>query len=296
MKDQSVLPVIAPSELPLNADGSVYHLHLHPSQLADRIVLVGDPGRVETVSQYFDRVEVKVQNRELLTHTGFLNGERISVISTGMGTDNIDIVLTELDALANVDLTTRQVKKEHKSLELIRIGTSGSLRHDFPLGGFCASTHGLGLDGLMNYYAADESLFDRDLEEAICRHLQLPPRLARPYVVPCSEDLMQRIGYDMLQGITATAPGFFGPQGREVRLPNTVPQQNDRLASFSDGKHRVSNLEMETAALYGMGRSLGHKTLTVCLLIANRADKTFCEDYHPKMQTLIKTVLERWVS
>ncbi|MDE5703443.1 MAG: nucleoside phosphorylase [Bacteroidales bacterium] len=285
---------IAPSELPLNADGSVYHLRLQPEQLADRIILVGDPGRVPEVSRHFDEVEFKVQYRELLTHTGRLNGRRISVISTGMGTDNIDIVLTELDALVNVDLRERVAKPTHKSLELIRIGTSGSLRHDYPLGGFCAATYGLGLDGLLNYYAVDESVFDRDLERAIRTHGGWPERLAAPYVVPGSPELLDQIAYDMYQGITATAPGFFGPQGRVGRLPNTVAMQNDRLASFDDGRHKIANLEMETAALYGLGRSLGHKTLTVCLLIANRADKTFSEDYHPEMKRLIETVLQRF--
>lgn len=296
MKNMAKTDYIAPSELPLNADGSVYHLRLQPEQLADRIILVGDPGRVPEVSRHFDEVEFKVQNRELLTHTGRLNGRRISVISTGMGTDNIDIVLTELDALVNVDLRERIAKPEQKSLELIRIGTSGSLRHDYPLEGFCAATHGLGLDGLLNYYAVDESVFDRGLERAIRAHVGWPERLAAPYVVPCSEELMQRIAYDMYQGITATAPGFFGPQGRVVRLPNTVAMQNDRLASFDDGRHKIANLEMETAALYGLGRSLGHKTLTVCLLIANRADKTFSEDYHPRMKALIETVLQRFTA
>lgn len=287
---------IPPSELPLNADGSVYHLRLQPEQLADRIILVGDPGRVPDVSRCFDEVEVEVRNRELVTHTGWLNGKRISVISTGMGADNIDIVVTELDALANVDLQKRVPKPTHKTLEMVRIGTSGSLRHEYPVDGFCAATHGLGLDGLLNYYAVDESVFDRDLERAIRAHVRWPERLATPYVVACSDDLLQRIGHDMLQGVTATAPGFFGPQGRVVRLPNTVPMQNDRLATFDDGVHRIANLEMETAALYGLGRSLGHKTLTVCLLIANRADKTFNEDYHPGMKKLIDTVLQRFTA
>lgn len=294
MKNVHPADYIALSELPLNADGSVYHLRLQPEQLADRIILVGDPGRVAEISCHFDKLEVRVQNRELLTHTGWLNGCRLSVVSTGMGADNIDIVLTELDALANVDLRRRVAKTEHKSLELIRIGTSGSLRHDYPLEGFCAATHGLGLDGLLNYYAVDESVFDRGLERAIRAHVQWPERLAAPYVVPCSDELLQRIGYDMYQGVTATAPGFFGPQGRQVRLSVTIPEQNDRLASFDDGRHKIANLEMETAALYGLGRSLGHKALTVCLLIANRADKTFSEDYHPRMKELIETVLERF--
>lgn len=285
---------IPPSELPLNADGSVYHLCLQPEQLADKIILVGDPGRVPAVSACFDEVECRVQNRELVTHTGRLNGCRISVLSTGMGTDNIDIVLTELDALANVDLRNRMPGTTHKSLEIIRIGTSGSLRHEYPVDAFCAATHGLGLDGLMNYYAVDDAVFDRELERAIRDHVDWPERLAAPYVVPCSAELLERIAYDMLQGITATAPGFFGPQGRTVRLANTVPHQNDRLATFDDGRHKIANLEMETAALYGLGRSLGHKTLTVCLLIANRADKTFSEDYHPRMDALIKTVLQRF--
>ncbi|MEG2667048.1 MAG: nucleoside phosphorylase, partial [Bacteroidales bacterium] len=260
---------------------SIYHLHLQPEQLAPNIILVGDPGRVPTVSRYFDRIDYKVQNRELFTHTGMLNGKRITVLSTGMGTDNIDIVINELDALVNIDLKRREPKDEHTSLNLVRIGTSGSLQSDYEVNRFCAGLYGLGLDGLLNYYQIDPTLLEKDMMQAFMKHMNFPACFAKPYIVKCSSDLMNKLAFDMLQGITATAPGFFAPQGRELRLPLVFPEQNDRMAGFSYENHRVSNLEMETSALYGLGRGLGHNTLTICVLVANRVNKNFSEDYKP---------------
>lgn len=287
------MATIPTSEMPLNNDGSIYHLHLQPEQLAPNVILVGDPGRVPEVSKFFDSIEYKVQNRELITHTGTLNGKRVSVISTGMGTDNIYIVVNELDALANVDLKTRTPKTEFQSLNLVRIGTSGSFQAEYEVNSFCAGEYGLGLDGLMNYYSVPDPMFEHDMERALDTHLKLPMGFARPYVVRASATLLNKIAFDMHKGITATAPGFFAPQGRVVRLPLSYPQQNDLLQSFSFKGIKVANMEMETAALYGLGRALGHRCLTVCLLIANRCTKQFSEDYHAKMEELIKTVLTR---
>ncbi|MDE5574279.1 MAG: nucleoside phosphorylase [Bacteroidales bacterium] len=287
------MATIPASEMPMNNDGSIYHLALKPEQLAPNVILVGDPGRVPMVSKFFDSIEHKVQNRELITHTGTLNGKRISVISTGMGTDNIDIVVNELDALVNVDLKTRTPKEERQSLNLVRIGTSGSFQPDFEVNTFCAGEYGLGLDGLMNYYSVPDQMFEHDMERAFDTHLKLPMGFARPYVVRCSATLLNKVAFDMQKGITATAPGFFAPQGRMVRLPLSYPQQNELLQSFSFKGIKVSNMEMETSALYGLGRALGHRCLTICLLVANRCTKKFSEDYHPHMERLIETVVKR---
>lgn len=285
--------LIEASEMPLNNDGSIYHLHLHPEQLASNILLVGDPGRVPTVSQFFDHIDCKVQNRELVTHTGVLNGIRITVLSTGMGTDNIDIVVNELDALVNVDLKKRVRKEKHTSLNLIRLGTSGSFQPEYKVDTFCASQYGLGLDGLLNYYDVPDSVLEKDMMQAFDAHMGLPRDFARPYIVKCSQELMDKVAFDMQKGITATAPGFFGPQGRVVGLPLRFPQQNERLESFRYGDFRICNMEMETSALYGLGKSLGHQCLTVCVLIANRCTKDFSKDYKPHVEKLVRTVAER---
>lgn len=284
---------IEPSEMPLNADGSIYHLHLHPEQLAPNVLLVGDPGRVPSVSCFFDKIDHKVQNREIVTHTGTYKGKPVTVLSTGMGTDNIDIIINELDALVNVDLKARCPKDTHTSLNLIRIGTSGSFQAEYGVNTFCASRYGLGLDGLINYYGIPENLLEKDMMEAFDRHMELPSDFAHPYIIGCSQSLMDKIGFDMHQGITATAPGFFAPQGRCVRLPLRFPRQNDLLESFNYKGNKVSNMEMETSALYGLGQALGHQTLTVCVLIANRCTKDFSQDYKPYVNQLIETVLER---
>lgn len=286
-------PIIEASEMPLNPDGSIYHLHLQPEQLAENIILVGDPGRVPTVSKFFDSIEHKVQNRELVTHTGKKNGKSVTALSTGMGTDNIDIVINELDALVNVNLKDRTRKTEHKSLNLIRLGTSGSFQPEYGVNSFCASEYGLGLDGLLNYYKVPDSIFEKEMMQAFEAHMQMPASFARPYIVKCAQELLDKVAFDMQKGITATAPGFFAPQGRVVRVPLTFPNQNDLLTSFRFQNHKISNMEMETSALYGLGRSLGHRCLTVCVLIANRCDKSFSKDYKPYVENLIETVLNR---
>ncbi len=285
--------IIEASELPLNADGSIYHLHLQPDQIAPNIILVGDPGRVPVVSKFFDRIDYKVQNRELLTHTGILNGTPVSVLSTGMGTDNIDIVINELDALVNIDLHKRVRKESPKKLNLIRLGTSGSFQEELKVNTFCAAEYGLGLDGLLNYYQIDETLYEKDMMEALDKHLHLPSAFARPYILKASDELLHKVAFDMQHGITATAPGFFAPQGRVVRLPLKFPGLNSLLESFDYQGHKVTNMEMETSALYGLGRGLGHRCLTVCVLVANRLTKEFSEDYKPHIERLIQTVLER---
>lgn len=283
---------IPASELPLQADGAIYHLDLHPDELADNVILVGDPGRVAMISGMFDTVELFRQNREFITHTGAYKGKRISVISTGMGTDNIDIVLTELDALANVDLATRTVKETHRTLNLVRIGTSGALSPDLECGSFLASAFGLGIDGMLRYYDTGD-LIREDIVEAFVRHTGWNPQLPLPYCTPASQELLDRIGHDMNQGITISAPGFFGPQGREVRAKLRYPELNQKIETFEYGGNAVTNMEMECSAIYGLGGLLGHNVLTVCLLIANRVTGKFLDNYHDRMEDLCHTVLDR---
>lgn len=283
---------IPASELPLQADGAIYHLNLHPEELADNVILVGDPGRVEMISAMFDSVELRKQNRELITHTGTFHGKRVSVISTGMGTDNIDIVLTELDALANVDLSTRTVKEEHRALNLVRIGTSGALNPDIECGTFLASAFGLGIDGMLRFYDTHD-LIREDLVEAFVRHTGWDNVLPYPYCTPCSPVLLERIAHDMKQGITVSAPGFFGPQGREVRAKLKYPELNSRIETFEYQGNAITNMEMECSAIYGLGGLLGHHPLTICLIIANRVTGKFLDSYHDRMEQLCHTVLER---
>ena len=283
---------IKASELPLQTGGQIYHLNLHPEELADIIILVGDPGRVPSVSEKFDSITVKRQNRELVTHTGTVNGKGISVISTGMGPDNIDIVVNELDALANIDLKTLEVKKEHKSLTLIRIGSCGILQPDIPVLGFIASEYGLGLDGLIQFYQHD-GVSDEAIVEEFINFTNWHPSLPRPYCAPADANLVSRIGYDMYKGITATAPGFFGPQGRNVRAQIRFPELNEKIENFEFAGKRINNLEMECSALFGLSKILGHKALTCCVGIANRVTGDFAGKYHPAMDKLIETVLER---
>lgn len=284
---------IPESELILNPDGSIYHLKLHPEQIADTIIVVGDQGRVPTVSKHFDSIEFKVQNREILTHTGHIGQKRISVLSTGMGTDNIDIVLNELDALVNIDLKNRAIKDNHHSLDIIRIGTSGSLQEDVETDTFLLSTHGIGLDGLLNFYQCDYSIEEFKLMEAFNDHIQWNNKIAKPYIVKGSQPLIDLLSDGMNTGMTATAPGFYGPQGRQLRLKPAIENLNELLTSFSFDNKRVANFEMETSALYGLGRALGHRTATCCAIIANRLSKTYSKDYKVTVEKLIQTVLER---
>lgn len=284
---------IPASELPLQADGAIYHLNLHSEELADNVVLVGDPGRVPMISGMFDTVEVRKQNRELITHTGLYHGKRISLISTGMGTDNIDIVLTELDAVANIDLATRTVKEGHRTLNLVRIGTSGALNPNIECGTFVASSYGFGIDGVLQFYDYGD-LSREDLVDAFIQHTGWNPRLPHPYCTPASPALLERIGHDMIHGVTVSAPGFFGPQGREVRAKLMYPEINRKIESFDFHGDVITNMEMECSALYGLGNLLGHRPLTVCLIIANRVTGKFLDSYHDRMETLCRTVLDRF--
>ena len=284
---------IASSELVLTADGSVYHLKLKPEQLADTVIVVGDQGRVEEISVYFESIECKVQNREFVTHTGIFNGKRITALSTGIGTDNIDIVLNELDALVNIDLKTRTIKPEHTSLNIIRIGTSGTLMKDIPVDSIVVSSFGLGFDGLMHFYKFEENSEERALLKEINIALNLPNELNKPYLVKADDRLFEILSKGFFTGITATASGFYGPQGRKLRLTPAVPDLNERMMNFEHNNLNITNFEMETSALYGLSRLLGHKACTACAIIANRANLEYSKNYKPTMDLLIRTVLER---
>lgn len=285
---------IPDSQLVLNPDGSVYHLKLLPAQLADTIILVGDPNRVGKVSSFFDVVEHKVSNREIVTHTGTYRGKRLSVISTGMGTDNIDIVMNELDALVNIDLETRQIKPVHRSLNLIRLGTSGALQPDIPVDeSFVAGKYALGIDGLLHFYANSREVIHQGMTEAFVRHMQWDSKLPAPYVVEASSRLLELLAFDCRQGLTATAPGFYAPQGRVLRLPVADSEMNHKMESFNYNGTRITNFEMESSALYGLSRMLGHEALTICLIIANRVTEKFSGNYQPSMEKLIQQTLDR---
>ncbi len=287
---------IEESELIINPDGSIYHLHILPEQLADDIIVVGDPQRVEVISSYFDTIECKVQNREFVTHTGTLNGKRLTVLATGIGTDNIDIVMNELDAVVNIDLKTRQLKSTHKSLNIVRLGTSGALQKDIPVDSFVFSSFGLGLDGLLNFYKGRDNVIDQKMTQAFIEYSDWNNDLSRPYIVPASKSLEDKISQGMYKGITATAPGFYGPQGRELRLQLAQPQTNSVLENFNYNNHVITNFEMETSAIYGLGSILGHQTATVCAIIANRYNKTYSADYKKTVVKLIEVILSHLTS
>jgi len=284
---------IAQSELILNPDGSVYHLHLKPENIADTIIVVGDPGRVKEISKHFDRIDFSAQNREIFTHTGTIGSKRLTVLSTGMGTDNLDIVINELDAAVNIDLTTREPKKTHTRLNIIRLGTAGALQADIHPGDFVASTYGMGMDGLLYFYEKGKSVMNADLAEAFTVHVHWNENLPGIYAVPCSQMLMDKMGKNLVHGITLTAPGFYGPQGRELRLKLAYPELNHLIESFEFGGNRIANFEMETSALYGLGKMLGHETLTICTIVANRVTRNYATDYHSDVERLIRLVLDR---
>lgn len=286
--------IIPDSQLVLNADGSVYHLKLQPHQIADTIILVGDPNRVKKISAFFDYVEFEVANREIITHTGTYKGKRISVLSTGMGTDNIDIVLNELDALVNVDLKNRRIKDGHRSLQLIRLGTSGALQPEIPVDGTVVASHtALGLDGLLHFYKNSAAVIDQALTQAFVEHMQWHALLPSPYAVAGSKRLLQQLAFDSIHGITATAPGFYGPQGRVIRLGLADDKLNQKMESFVHEGQKITNFEMESSALYGLSALLGHEALTMCVIIANRVTERFAADYHPFMERLIVNTLDR---
>ena len=284
---------IPESELVLNENGSVYHLDLLPENISDTIVLVGDQGRVGKISKHFDAIEYVGQKREFLTHTGRIGSKRLTVLSTGIGTDNIDIVVNELDALVNIDLMNRVPKEKTKSLNLIRLGTSGSLQEDLPVDSFLLSTHGIGFDGVLNYYAESRNVEDTELTDEFIKQMDWNEDFPRPYIVKGSERLFGILAEGTQHGITATANGFYGPQGRELRLKARVPDLNERLMNFNHKGQRITNFEMETSALFGLGKALGHECATVCAIIANRYRKEYSKDHDLSIGQLITFLLER---
>lgn len=282
---------IEASELIINNRGAVYHLNLRPEELASTVITVGDPDRVKEVSKHFDTVEYSLQHREFITHTGYIGSKRISVVSTGIGPDNIDIVMNELDALVNIDLQTRMIKTELASLTVIRVGTSGSLQADIPVDHFVASTHGLGLDNLLNYYQHTNNDEERALIQQFVSHTQMEAGFSQPYICSAAASVLKHFVDGFHQGITVTCPGFYGPQGRVLRLGLTNPNLIDRLTQFYYGNHRISNFEMETSAIYGLGRLLGHQCLSLSAIVANRISKTFSKDGNAAVENLIQKAL-----
>ena len=283
-----------PSELIINSDGSIFHLHIKPEQLADNVILVGDPGRVALVAAYFDTQECSVSSREFNTITGVYKGKRISVISTGIGTDNIDIVMNELDALSNINLDTRMEKPDFRQLTIIRIGTSGGMQQEIPLGSFLISEKSIGFDGVLNFYAGRDSVSDLEFEASMKKQLDWNPQFAAPYVVDADTELINRIGKDdMLRGVTISANGFYGPQGRVLRINLADMNLNDKIESFRYGKYKITNYEMEGSAIAGLSKLMGHKAMTVCCIIANRRAEAATTDYKPFIEKLVKTVLDR---
>ena len=284
----------APSELLIEPNGAIYHLGIKPEQLADKVILVGDPNRVPKVAVFFDTQECDVSAREFRTITGTYNGKRISVVGTGIGCDNIDIVMNELDALANIDFETRCEKDTFRRLELVRIGTCGGLQEYTPLGSYICSVKSVGFDGLLNFYEGRNDVCDLSFEEAFKKHLDWSPLLCAPYTIPADAELVERIAQDnMVRGVTIACGGFFGPQGRRLRVPLAFPRQNELVESFEYEGQRITNFEMESSALAGLAALMGHKAVTVCLVIANRRAKEANVDYSAKMNELIQTVLER---
>jgi uridine phosphorylase len=283
---------IAESELIINPRGAIYHLDLRPEELAHNVILVGDPGRVPMVSKYFDRIEAKSHHREFISHTGFIANKRITCTSTGIGPDNIDIVMNELDALVNIDFDSRLVKTDLTTLNIMRIGTSGSLQADVPVDSYVAGTHGLGLDNLLNYYRLEHNEQERELLHSFVTHTQLHSQVGNPYISTASAALLKNFVDGFHHGITVTCPGFYGPQGRVLRLGVSNPDLINRLTEFHYGQHRITNFEMETSAIYGLGKLLGHHCLSMNAIVANRIHKGFTKDAYKVIDSLIKKVLE----
>ncbi len=291
MSEERIIP---PSELIINDDGSVFHIHLRPEQLRDNIIFVGDPGRVDMVASYFDTIDYNVSSREFHAIGGTYKGKPLMVISHGIGPDNIEIVITELDALANVDFGTRTVKKEHRTLNIVRIGTSGSLQEDLHIGDFVIAEKGMGFDGILNFYADRDRVCDLDFEKQFCEHTQWNPTWAAPYTVDADRELVEKIGRDdMTRGYTIAAVGFYAPQGRMVRLRLADPDLNAKIESFRFHGRPITNFEMESACLQGMAKLLGHKAMTVCCIIAERRANKSNPDYKPKVRRLVESVLDR---
>ncbi len=285
---------IPESELIINSDGSCFHLHLRPEQLADKVILVGDPGRVDTIAAHFDQKECEVSNREFRTVTGTCKGKRITVQATGIGCDNIDIVVNELDSLANIDYNTREIRDNHRTLTLVRIGTCGGLQPFTPIGTFVASVKSIGFDGLLNFYDGRNAVCDLDMEEVFKQHMHWNPLLAAPYVAQADAALIDRIAKDdMVRGYTIACGGFYGPQGRQLRIPLADPTQNEKVESFDYDGMRICNFEMESSALAGLSSLLGHKAMTCCMVIANRYAQEMNTEYKASIDTLIEKVLDR---
>lgn len=285
--------IIPASELIVNPDGSIYHLRLTENDIADDVIVVGDQNRVESISSRFDTIEIKKSHREFNTHTGTLNGKRLTVLSTGIGTDNIDIVLNELDAAVNVDLKTREVKQNKRQLNIVRIGTSGSLRADIPLGSFIISKRAFGMDGLVHFYEGESSDEEKEFEDAFITHTQWNPNRARPYLRNASNELVNKLDEKAIKGITLTANGFYGPQGRELRLPTTTRNYAKSMNSFNYKNERITNFEMETSGIYAMSHLLGHNAVTICTILANRITNEFSETPEKSIQELIDYTLDK---
>ena len=286
------------SELIINEDGSIFHLHIKPEQLADRIILVGDPGRVDIAASHFETKECEIWNRECHTITGTYKGKRITCLSHGIGCDNIDIVMNELDALVNIDFKERTEKPEHRTLNIVRVGTCGGIQPEVPMGTFIASVKSIGFDGLLNYYAGRDEVCDLELEKAFVQHMNWCPQKGAPYVATADASLIEQVaGKEMLRGITIACGGFYGPQGRHIRLAFQDPHQNEKVISFryptSEGELKVYNFEMESSALAGLSALLGHRAMTCCLVIANRYAKEMKTKYKNSIDTLIQLVLDR---
>jgi len=283
--------IIAETELILTTENKIYHLNLSKDEIADDIILVGDPDRVNVISNKFDSIQYKIQNREFVTHTGILNGKKISAIATGIGPDNIDIIVNELDALVNIDFKTRTINKKKKTLNLIRLGTSGALQKNIEVDSFLTSSFGLGFDNIAHFYES-EKIIEHEMSRKYKQHTNWPEKLSDPYIVKASDNLLSLFP-DIKQGITATAPGFYGPQGRTLRLNPYITNLHEKMESFNCKGNRITNFEMETSALYYLGQSLGHNTLTICSIIANRLTKEYSKDYKKTVEKMIELVLKR---
>lgn len=282
---------IQDSELIINGRGAIYHLDIRPEELADTVITVGDPGRVSEVAKYFDAIESRQEHREFISATGYLGKKRITVLSTGIGPDNIDIVMNELDALANIDFETRTIKETHRSLHILRLGTSGSLQAEIPVDGLVAGTHGLGLDNLLHFYRPEMNKQEAQLLQVFTSFTSLAAPFSNPYITSAAPSLLKHFAQGYHSGITVTCPGFYGPQGRVLRLGLARPDLVQRLQEFQHGAHRISNFEMETSAIYGLGRLLGHQCLSLNVIVANRVAKTFSKDGKAAVDHLIKTSL-----
>jgi uridine phosphorylase len=285
--------VIPESELVLNSDGSIYHLKLKPEHIANTILLVGDPGRVEEISSYFTNIEYKISNREFVTHTGTIGNSRLTALSTGIGTDNIDIVINELDALVNIDLKTRIPKNQHTSLNLIRIGTTGSLQENLPVDTYVFSEATIGLDGVLPFYSAEQEVNEQELLDSFTRHMNWPSQLNPPYSVYANKELLNLLAAGYTRGITITANGFYAPQGRPLRIKPAYPELNEQFRTFKYNNLLITNYEMETSALYGLASILGHKACTACAVIANRYQKAYSKDYKITVKQLINHIINR---